>query len=468
VVSAEVGVQLAGLGGDAALNLSDVIGEPFNLDDANWLSAKGEAFSMTIRGQSLARRVVLHRAGDGFLVLESLDSLQAEAEEARKAAERAETANRTNSAFLAAVSHELREPLVGVVGGIETLKSSGLTAAQSELVALVEQSGHALTRVVDDVVDFASLQAGALVLKAEPFDLRGALLTSAQAFENVTRAAGVELGVSLSDRVAGLALGDEERWRQVATSLIANAVRFTDRGEVTVRADVEGEGADQRLLFEVIDTGRDPGLDPELEPFASGLTAAEASGRTFGVAGLGLAVARALVERMGGSLEIDLKADRGVFRARAPLKAVEADAHPAAATPLSAPAEAMVDHGPVRALVAEDHAVNRRIIELMLAPLGVEVTLAANGAEALEAFRTGGFSLVLLDMQMPVLDGVSAAKAMRETERELGWPRTPIAMLTANVMPRHKTEAMEAGADLFIAKPVTPATLAASLDQLVR
>ena len=122
----------------------------------------------------------------------------------------------------------------------------------------------------------------------------------------------------------------------------------------------------------------------------------------------------------------------------------------------------------IRCLVAEDHPANRRIIELMLAPLGVRVSLVSNGQEAVDAFRNGQFGMVLLDMQMPVLDGVEAAKAMREIERIEQRPRTPIAMLTANVLPKHRNEAMGAGADLFIAKPVTPATLAASLDALIR
>ena len=390
-----------------------------------------------------------------------------DAKAARLAVERAETANRTNSAFLAAVSHELREPLVGVIGGVEALKSRSLTTDQAELAALIEQSGQALTRVVDDVLDFASLGAGALALKEEPFELLTELTEALEGFEALTSAAGVAFDTRLNASLEGVFSGDSARLRQIATSLISNAVRFTDRGGVSVTAELLNTSGQSELSFEVSDTGSDPGLDPELELFASGLPEMATSGRTFGVAGLGLAIARALVERMGGALVIDVAAGRGaVFRARVPLKRAGHEA--VIGRVAHAGSEPAKEKGSfLRALVAEDHAVNRRIIELMLAPMGVEVTLVSNGAEAIDAFSGGGFSLVLLDMQMPVLDGVSAARAIRNIEEKLGWPRTPIAMLTANVLPKHQAEAMAAGSDLFIAKPVTPAILAARLDQLV-
>ena len=469
VQSAPPEIAASGAEGDDALNLGDLASPLLEIEAVTRLAQSGEPTALTIRGEVSPRSLVFTAVPGGFLLLPAPDAAELDAQAARRAVERAETANRTNSAFLAAVSHELREPLVGVIGGVEALKTQALSADQAELAALIEQSGQALTRVVDDVLDFASLGAGALSLKEEAFDLRAELEESVRGFETLTSAAGVAFDTRLAGSLNGVFLGDRGRLRQVVTSLISNAVRFTDRGGVSVSAELIQTSGQTELILEVSDTGRDPGLHPELEPFASGLPETATNGRTFGVAGLGLAIARALVERMGGLLDIEVATGRGaVFRVRAPLKRAGDDTLAAPVAIASAPETETEDQAPVRALVAEDHVVNRRIIELMLAPLGVEVTLVANGAEAVDAFREGGFALVLLDMQMPVLDGVSAARTMRQTESDLGWPRTPIAMLTANVLPRHKAEAMAAGADLFIAKPVTPATLAASLDQLIR
>ena len=406
--------------------------------------------------------------GDGVLLIGAATG--DESEELRRALERETAANRLKSAFLAAMSHELREPLLAVIGVVDALRMGGLSSEQGELVGLIEQSGEALTRAVDDMLDFARMEAGALTLAEEPFDLRGELFEAARRFESVAGQAGLAYSIEISPRVSGVFLGDVARLKQVTTSLISNAVRYTQKGRVTVAIDLEFDASLPRLIVEVTDTGPELAARGPPELFAGGLPDAGGPGATYGVAGLGLAISRGLIERMGGGMSIQVRPRQGAaFRVWAPIKPAKVKAPRQGTDP--SPPTALQDSPAdqqIRCLVAEDHPANRRIIELMLAPLGVRVSLVSNGQEAVDAFRNGQFGMVLLDMQMPVLDGVEAAKAMRDIERIEQRPRTPIAMLTANVLPKHRSEAMGAGADLFIAKPVTPATLAASLDALIR
>jgi CheY-like chemotaxis protein len=230
------------------------------------------------------------------------------------------------------------------------------------------------------------------------------------------------------------------------------------------------------LTVEVQDTGI--GMTPDMQArlFQRFVQGDSSLTRTFGGSGLGLAICKALADKMGGEIAVKSAPDNGsLFQLSMPLLPA-AGVEPAAPTPapdaihvLHHPGGVTADEEPpVKVLVAEDHPANRRIIELMLAPMGAAVTLVSNGAEALTAFKQGGWELVLMDMQMPVLDGVSAVRSLREVERENRWPRTPVAMLSANVLPRHVEEAMNAGADHFIAKPVTPAALAMGLDELIK
>jgi two-component system, sensor histidine kinase len=389
-----------------------------------------------------------------------------EAEMASARAE-AEAANQAKSEFLANMSHEIRTPLNGVIGVAAALAQTELSPAQSEMVGLIQTSGHTLERVVSDVLDFSKIEAGRLEIEAQPFDLRAETDRLLEMYRLRADEKGLALAVDYGQGAAGWFCGEFVRVKQVLGNLVSNAIKFTAEGEVRatidVRAGLEPDMAE--LVLKVRDTGI--GID---EAFAGRLFQrfSQADGsitRRFGGTGLGLSICQALVELMGGEIDVTSAPGRGsCFRVRLPLRRLEAprlDRAPAAAD-LSLAAGA----SGLRVLLAEDHEINRRVVELILGPLGVALTTAVNGAEAVGACEAGAFDLVLMDMQMPVMDGLAATRAIRLAEA--AWPervRTPIIMLSANAMRQHREEALAAGADLHLAKPVTAASLLGAVGQ---
>ncbi len=391
-----------------------------------------------------------------------------------RALQKAHADNRIKSEFLASISHELRTPLHGVIGIIGSLGDSELTDAQAEMVSLIEESGVALTRVVEEVLDFVRLETDSGAAVEGPFVLEQELARVADEIDSEADIKGLELMVEFDVDPKARFIGDAPRIRKILANLLASAIRVTAQGEIGLSARIGGSASKPKLLVEVSDGN--PDLDAET---AAGLlqritTGAASMASTPDPHGFSLTICKALVDQIGGEISVHSTLGEGsVFSLTLPLRPAtraEAKALENTAPPIPAPRSDSEDDNddPVRALVAEDHPANRRIIELMLAPMGVEVTLVANGAEAVEAFKKHDWELILLDMQMPVLDGISAARAMRDLESGLGRARTPIAMLSANVLPRHVDEALAAGVDHFIAKPVTPSALAHGLDELVR
>jgi PAS domain S-box-containing protein len=388
--------------------------------------------------------------------------IEAEMAAARTAAE---AANRAKSEFLANMSHEIRTPLNGVIGVAAALAGTELTAHQREMVELISTSGATLERLVSDILDLTKIEAGRFEIEVRPFDLRAELNGVFELFRLRADEKGLAFTVAWGPDARGEFLGDSLRLKQVAANLLSNAVKFTSRGEVAVEARLQpaGEADAPRLVLEVRDTGL--GFD---EAFAGRMfqrfSQADASTtRRFGGTGLGLSISRSLVEMMGGTLTAAAIPGRGsCFRAELPLSRSrplpespgedEADDH--ASPGLAA------DLATLRVLLAEDHPINRRVIELILEPLGVDLTAVEDGAQALEACDASAFDLVLMDMQMPVMDGLAATRAIRA--REAATPergRTPIVMLSANAMRQHAEDAAAAGADLHLAKPVQPAAL---------
>ena len=395
--------------------------------------------------------------------------LEAEMDAARAAAE---AANRAKSDFLANMSHEIRTPLNGVIGVAAALAGTGLDPGQREMVELISTSGNTLERLVSDILDLTKIEAGRIEIEARPFDLRAELEGVFELFRLRADEKGLAFPVDLGPDVRGEFVGDSVRLKQVVANLLSNAVKFTSRGEVAVAARLQqtGEAAPATLVLEVRDSG--VGFD---EAFAKRMfqrfSQADASiTRQFGGTGLGLSISRTLVEMMGGTLTATSVPGRGsTFRMELPL----AHSRPG----LAGPAGARVGGGSrelaarldrARVLLAEDHPINRRVIELILAPLGVELTTVEDGARAVEACRACAFDLVLMDMQMPVLDGLAATRAIRAHEAgTAGRPRTPIVMLSANAMRQHAEEARAAGADLHLAKPVRPAALLEAVAQVL-
>jgi PAS domain S-box-containing protein len=378
----------------------------------------------------------------------------------------AEAANKAKGDFLANMSHEIRTPLNGVIGVAAALAKTDLAPPQREMVDLILTSGATLERVVSDVLDVSKIEAGQLEIEIRPFDLRAELDGLLEMFRLRAEERGLRFPVDYGPRTGGEFLGDVVRIKQVLGNLVANAIKFTIEGEVRVVVDIREPGGAEsaELALSVEDTG--VGFDEEFgrRLFQRFSQADESITRRFGGTGLGLSICHGLVERMGGEIGATSEPRRGAcFRVTLPLprhepsNALRDGGSAPANAPGRGPAERLES---LHVLVAEDHRINRRVVELILGPLGVSLTLVENGADAVEAFAAAPPALVLMDMQMPVMDGLAATRAIRDLEAKTpGRPRTPIIMLSANAMRQHGEEARAAGADLHLAKPVTAASL---------
>jgi len=379
----------------------------------------------------------------------------------------AETANRAKSDFLANMSHEIRTPLNGVIGIVDALSRTDLAPEQAEMVGLISTSGVTLERLVSDMLDVSRIEAGKLALELRPFDLDEALAATLDTLRMKAEHKGLAFHVRRPPHVRGVFVGDSVRISQILGNLLSNAVKFTTEGSVSVRFDLtEDDGAPTLLSFEVEDTGLGFDADHAARLFQRFSQADTSITRRFGGTGLGLSICRSLTEMMSGRIEGASTPGVGSrFSVVLPLPRAGSllahDEREAAARPgLSRR---------LRVLLAEDHPVNQRVVQLILAEHVAELVIVGDGAQAIAAFESGTFDVVLMDMQMPVMDGLTGARAIRAVEAARpGVPRTPILMLSANAMAEHRDAAREAGADLHLAKPVSASDLLAALAMLTR
>lgn len=389
--------------------------------------------------------------------------------EADAAREVAEAASKAKSDFLANMSHEIRTPLNAVVGVAGVLATTPLSTHQRDMVGMIETSGLLLVRLVSDVLDLAKIESGLMTIEVRPFDLEACIRGIASLMGVRAAEKGVAFTLRLSEAARGLFLGDGLRLQQVLANLLSNAIKFTSEGEVSLTVDVEpdaGLSTTTRLRVAVRDSGI--GFD---ESLAAGLfdrfsQADNSITRRFGGTGIGLSICKQLVDLMGGHVQVRSRPGVGsTFSFDIPLARPAADDASASTEAASVPEAVGLADGPaLRILLVEDNDINQEIVALMLAPHHVELEIAGNGHLGLECFQRQLFDLVLMDMQMPVMDGLTATRAFRALEAaDPDRVRTPIALLSANAMEQHRFQGAEAGADLHISKPITPESLIAGV-----
>lgn len=396
-----------------------------------------------------------------------LDLTMTELVEAKDAAE---AANRLKTQFLANMSHEIRTPLNGVLAMTQLMLVEAADPMQRERLLIVQQSGEALLAILNDILDVAKIESGFVTIERAPFELRALARAAAAPFAEMATAKGLGFVCEVADAVPHWLMGDQGKLRQVLGNLASNAVKFTDEGQIRLTVEVSPEAPD-RLRIEVADTGI--GVDPDkIDLLFRKFSQVDSSNtRRFGGAGLGLAICKELVERMGGRIWMESETGAGArVLIDLPAPAVEAPAD-AALSKLVEPASPSADvetgvESDVRALrvlAAEDNPTNQRVLRAVLDSLAVDLTLVGDGRAAVEAMDQDGFDLILMDIQMPEMDGVAATREIRRREALAGRPRTPIVAVSANAMPFQVEEYLAAGMDAHLAKPIDVARLYALL-----
>jgi len=391
-------------------------------------------------------------------LLTSLETLNKQYSEARDAALEA---SRSKSQFLANMSHEIRTPMNGILATTELVLRSSLNAEQKELINACHASGQQLLALLNDILDLSRCESGKLNLESVPFDLRSEVAGAMQLYTVIAQQKGVDLALNWGDSVPQWVRGDSTRLRQVLTNLMSNAVKFTEHGSVCLT--VSSEDLDEtkvRLRFMIEDTGIGIPADTLPNLFAPFVQADGSTTRRYGGTGLGLAICKQLVTLMNGTIDAESTVGEGTkFTLTVDLER---------ATPLPAVAASeerkIGSLRPIRVLLAEDNAVNQLVARRLLECQGCTVDVVASGLEAVQRFGSTNYDLVLMDCQMPEMDGFEAARRIRASEQKL---RVPIVAVTAQAFQSDRDRCLAAGMDDYISKPINISQLAAALQRWI-
>lgn len=416
--------------------------------------------------------------------VEELEHTKMELESAtmqlRAAFDAAEDANRAKSEFLATMSHEIRTPMNGILGMAAVLTESSLTPQQQSNVAIIRDSGEALLGILNDILDLSKIESGGFTLDETDFLPKDLLRSATTLWSSQAAAKGLEFVTECGSDPAYMLNADVSRIRQILHNLISNAIKFTETGRIMVRFDHSESVESDRLTlrFAVIDTGIGLAHDQAERIFQPFVQGDGSTTRRFGGTGLGLAICRKLSMLLGGEIGVDSSPGAGstfwftvtARRGAAHAAATPTDTEPVGSSAPEKPETTGTDMRPfdgARILVVDDNPINQKLTGALLTPLAAEIDFADNGRQALEAVQAARYDIVLMDVQMPEMDGLEATQAIRELP-DPAVARLPIIALTANAMRGDREKYIEAGMDDYLSKPISPDTLLATVTRYLR